>query len=545
MGTSTGGPSEGLIEPNRTAGPVLRRHVWPLGLVTAGFAVVGGLAALRVAPPGWVRPVTHLMSDGPHGRLHGGLLAVALLVLAHGLLRRRKVAYWVALAVAGCGVLLAGRSVLAVLLVAAGVALAVRRSAFPAVPRPARVRFAAVCGLAVLATGGLYDVSVHGHAELRVDLGSLVLLGVSVALVVLLAPAPAPPPADGLTRARVGELVKHPSSDTLAPFVLRHDKSYAFSPDGRAALGYRVLLGVAVVGGDPVGDPAAFPDAVAEFVRMCDRAGWRVSALAVREDIAPLWRRHGLRTVGIGDEVLLDVDRFVLSGRSMRNVRQAVRRTHNLGVTTTVVREGDLAADVRAELARLSARWLGGSQERGFSMILDGLLTGSHPNCVLVIARDHTGRVVGFQRYAPCGEALSLDTMRRDRDALNGLNERMIVDLASYARARAVRVISLNFAAFRALLDAGDDRGVLERVGYQTMHLLDPFIHLESLYQFNAKFRPDFLPRGVAFPSWFSVPVVAAAMVGMEFGLGYDRHRPLDPSLAADRPLTGHAPLRA
>jgi lysyl-tRNA synthetase class 2 len=173
-------------------------------------------------------------------------------------------------------------------------------------------------------------------------------------------------------------------------------------------------------------------------------------------------------------------------------------------------------------------------------MILDGMLTGQHPNCLLVIAQDDTGRVVGFQRYAPCGPALSLDTMRRDRHGPNGLNERMIVDLVEYARARGIQQISLNFAAFRTLIDAGDERGVLERIGYRALHLLDPFIQVESLYLFNAKFRPGFIPRGVAFPSWFTVPVVAAAMVGMEFGLSYDRRRRIDTNVMTDR---RHAPV--
>lgn len=486
------------------------------------------LAARRVALPIWVN---QLVGHGSRGRLHAGLAAVVLLVLAHGLLRRRKVAYWVTLCVAGCGVLLAGRSIVALVLVLCGVTLAVRREAFPAVPRPARVRLAAVCGLVVLAAGALYDLVMREHA---VDLGSLLLLCASVTLVVLLAPAPAPDPADGVTRARVGELVRHPSSDTLAPFVLRHDRSYVFSPDGRAAVGYRVLLGVAVVGGDPVGEPEAFPDAVAEFVRTCDRAGWRVAALAVRDDLTPLWHRHGLRTVGIGDEVLLDVDTFTMSGRAMRNVRQAVRRTQHFGVTTTIVREGDLDSGLRAEVATLP-RPQGG--ERGFSMILDGLATGTHPDCVLVLARDAGGRLVGCQRYVPSGDALSLDTMRRARDTVNGLNERMIADVAEYAREHGIRLMSLNFAAFRTLLEAGD-RGPFERVGYQALHLLDPFIRVESLYRFNAKFRPGYQPRGVAFPSWLSVPVVAAAMVGMEFGLVYDRHRS-DAGVSAQRALSG------
>lgn len=492
--------------------------MWPFGLITAGFAIVSLLAARRVALPIWV---DQLVGHGPRGRMHAGLVAIVLLILAHGLLRRRKVAYWVTLGFAACGVLLAGRSIVAVVLVLCGVVLVIRREAFPAVPRPARVRLAAICGLVVLTAGALYDLINHEH---RVDLGSLLLLCASVMLVVLLAPAPPPAPADVVTRARVDALVRHPSSDTLAPFVLRHDRAYVFSPDGRAAVGYRVLLGVAVVGGDPVGEPEAFPDAVAEFVRTCDRAGWRVAALAVRDDLAPLWHHHGLRTVGIGDEVILDVEEFSMSGRAMRNVRQAVQRTRHVDVTTTIVREGDLDTGLRAEIAALARDWLHGAAERGFSMILDGLATGRHPDCVLVLARDHTGRLVGCQRYVPSGNTLSLDTMRRDPEGVNGLNERMIADVVEHARDHGIRLVSLNFAAFRALLES-TDRGVFERAGYQALHLLDPFIRVESLYRFNAKFHPGYQPREVAFPSWLSVPVVAAAMVGMEFGLVYDRHR--------------------
>ncbi|MFD1044582.1 phosphatidylglycerol lysyltransferase domain-containing protein [Kibdelosporangium lantanae] len=203
-------------------------------------------------------------------------------------------------------------------------------------------------------------------------------------------------------------------------------------------------------------------------------------------------------------------------------------------VTTRVVRERDIPTDLRFELARLSERWLDGARERGFSMILDGMLTGAHPDCLLVIAYVDS-RVVAFQRYAPVGTALSLDTMRRDREGPNGLNERMIVDLVEYASDHGVDLISLNFAAFRSLMDAGSSRGVVQQAAYRALHVLDPLIQLESLYLFNAKFRPTYQPRAVAFGSWLGLPTVIMAMVGMEFGLGYDRHRPLEPSLLPDR----------
>jgi lysyl-tRNA synthetase class 2 len=502
-----------------------KRQVWPYGLVAALFGVDAALVALRAPVPAWLQSTRHADKGG---ELHAALIAVLLIVLARGLLGRRRIAYWAGLATAIVGALTLGPGFPAVFLIVIGILLALRGAEFPAIPVPARVRTAILAGLVVLIAGGLYDVALRWHASLRVDLLSLLLIAASAVLIVLLAPAPAPDPADVDTRRLVRGLAEHPESQTLAPFVLRHDKAYVFSPDGRAAVGYRVQFGVAVVGGDPVGHPDSYADAVAAFVSRCARDGWRPAVLGVRAELADLWHRHGLRSIGIGDEVLLDVDGFSLASRRMRNVRQAVARTYNSGVTTTIVREGDLAPALRTELAEVSARWLRGSRERGFSMILDSLLTGAHPDCLLVIARDRDGRVVGFQRYAICqgGTALSLDTMRRDRTGPNGLNERMIVDLLAYGREREFSLLSLNFAAFRTLMDAGDKRSVVERVGYWTLHLLDPFIQLESLYLFNAKFRPTYRPRSVAFRSWLSIPTVVAAMLTLEFAGRTSRPRP-------------------
>ena len=94
-----------------------------------------------------------------------------------------------------------------------------------------------------------------------------------------------------------------------------------------------------------------------------------------------------MHAIGIGDEVLLSTGDFGLNGRSMRNVRQAVQRTHNAGVLTEVVREGDLDEPERTRLRSLATEAMGGVEERGFSMNMDGMLTGRHAFPILVIAR--------------------------------------------------------------------------------------------------------------------------------------------------------------
>lgn len=350
------------------------------------------------------------------------------------------------------------------------------------------------------------------------------LLGLLVAVTVLFAPAPAPPPGPTARRTAVAALVQDPGADTLAPFALRRDRSYVTSPDGRAAVAYRVLCGTAVAGGDPVGDPCSHQAAADAFLALCARNNWRVAVLGASDQAKPLW--PGLRAVGIGDEAVLDVATFDLAGRPMRNVRQAVARTHNAGVRTEVYWQARLPAGVGAELAAVVGRWAG--RERGFSMNLDGL-SGDRPGpdrppCLIALARDRTGAVVGFQRYASCagGAVLTLDAMPRLRGAPNGVNERLIADTVWYAKVLGVQRVSLNFAAFRSLLEA-DRHGGRERLGYRMLRLLDPLIKVEPLYRFNAKFGPSWQPRSVLVGSLGYVGWVLVAALGMEFALPYDR----------------------
>ena len=72
---------------------------------------------------------------------------------------------------------------------------------------------------------------------------------------------------DPSTYARVRHLVAVSDENPLAPFALRPEKSYVFSPDGAAAVGYRVRMRTAVAAGDPVGAVEAWPAAIDALVR--------------------------------------------------------------------------------------------------------------------------------------------------------------------------------------------------------------------------------------------------------------------------------------
>jgi lysylphosphatidylglycerol synthetase-like protein (DUF2156 family) len=199
---------------------------------------------------------------------------------------------------------------------------------------------------------------------------------------------------------------------------------------------------------------------------------------------------QSLWAIPIGRDVVVAVSSFDMVGRKFRNLRQAVKRTHNSGITTEIVAEQELDDKRRAELTEVVRGSPSGAHtDRGFYMNLDGVLEGRFPGILLIIARDASGRAQGFHRYATAGGGsdITLDVPWRRRGAPNGIDERLSVDMIAAAKDAGAQRVSLSFAAFPELFD-GSRSGRLH-LFYRMIHLLDPLIALESLYRYVRKFH--------------------------------------------------------
>lgn len=313
--------------------------------------------------------------------------------------------------------------------------------------------------------------------------------------------------------------------DPVAPFALRPDKSYVFTPDGAAAIAYRVRLGVAVASGDPLGPSESWPAAIEAFVTMARESGHRVAAIATGEQARALWLQHGLWAIPIGRDVVVRRGEFDLHGRAMRNVRQAVQRSHNCGVTVEHAREGDVSAAGVAEIREV-LRLGGHNDERGFSMIRGRLFDGGAPDSVIALARDRAGRIVGGHRYLWAGpKDLSLDIPIRAADAPNGVDERLVVDTIAWGAEHGVERVSLAFAPFPELYENPHAFGRTGLLLYWLTHLLDPLIRVERLYRYLRKYHAFDQQRYVMLRRR-AIVRVAVTLLLLEFGGDRSEHHP-------------------
>jgi lysyl-tRNA synthetase, class II len=547
------------------------RHARLLGLAVAAAGVVSLFSALTPEFRDRLRFLHEALApDTTHvAKGAAALLGVALLLLGRGIAHRRRLAYLGAVTLlVVCAVTHVVKGLdfeeAIVTLVVAG--LLVRgRKLFTAPTPPARWRTLALAiplvilidfaygllGLGIrsntaigsfsiplaLRTVAARLVGMPGPLRLSGSFGrwfpaTITILGVlSLLTIVLLALAPVAERTVGhhLTRQRerVRRLGDRPDGDTLDPFALRHDKQYVLSGDGEAAIAFRYVNGVGLAAGDPVGEPSSFDDAIARFLEHCAGHGWRAAFVGVRGDRLDLYERVGLRTHYLGDEAVIDVADFTLEGRRMRPVRQAYNRTKNFGLTTEVHREGELDPTLRRALVGIAERHRQGAPERGFSMALDELLSGRDSQCIIGVCRSPDGTPIAFQRYVPCkaGTGLSLDAMRRDAVGPNGVNERLIVEAIEWARGHGVAEVSLNFAAFKGLIEEGADLSPVQAAEAWVIRRLNPYFQIESLLTFNAKFQPRWVPRYLVYRSAGDLAPVGIAALSAEAFLPFDRRK--------------------
>jgi lysyl-tRNA synthetase class 2 len=314
-------------------------------------------------------------------------------------------------------------------------------------------------------------------------------------------------------------LVRQGDRDSLGYFALRNDKSVIWSPSGKSCVCYRVVSGVMLASGDPIGDPEAWPGAIAEFLTVAAQHAWRPAVMGCSELGAEVWCREGdLTALELGDEAIVNVADFSMSGRSMRNVRQMVNRVAKAGYTAEIRRVGDIP---RAELVRITTiadSWRGSSTERGFSMALGRIGGPGDGDCVLVTATEN-GVLRAILHFVPWGaDGLSLDLMRRDRTAQPGLNDFLITEAIKAAPGLGVKRISLNFAMFRAALERGEriGAGPVLRAWRGLLVFASRWFQIESLYKFNAKFCPIWEPRFFVYPGTRDTPRIAMAALEAE-----------------------------
>lgn len=350
------------------------------------------------------------------------------------------------------------------------------------------------------------------------------LLMVALPLLTLLQPGPPKPHLSAEDEEGLLQLLNEfGGRDSLGYFALREDKSVLWSTTRKAAITYRVVGGCILSSGDPIGNPDAWPQVMHAFMDLALKNGWTPTAVGCSEEAGEIWvRETGMTALEIGDEAVVHVADYDLENPRYRNVRQSVRRAVKQGYVTSVFKSAELDVEMRETLTLDSKKWRGNATERGFMMGLGRVAEESEKELVIVTTTKD-GELRGLLQYVPWGKnGLSLDLMRRSPQADAGVNELLIDATINYARENQIDDISLNFAAFRSVFERGAQLGAgpIIRAFRSILLFFSRWLQMESLFRFNSKFRPEWVPRYMIFRKSTELPKVGLAIMRAEAFIG-------------------------
>ena len=348
-------------------------------------------------------------------------------------------------------------------------------------------------------------------------LGLLGALLVGAAVWLLTRPALGQLSNDPHAWSRARRCVEEWGTDTLAWFALRDDKTAFFHADTMVA--YTVKGATALVSPDPIGPPDQRVDSWHTFRAFARDNGWSTVVLGASAERLDFYLADGMHAVYIGDEAIVDVNRFSLEGGKKKGLRQAAGRVAKHGYRVTFHDPATLEPAVADELRTLSTISRRGERERGFSMTLGRFFDAKDTGMLVAVCRDSTEHAVAFCTFVPAPGigGWSLDAMRRDRGAHpNGLFDFIIVETIAYLRTSGARAVCLNFAAMRSIVAADGEVGRSARLARWCLRRASESMQIESLWRYNAKFDPAWSARYAIFESVADIPDALAAVARAE-----------------------------
>jgi len=311
---------------------------------------------------------------------------------------------------------------------------------------------------------------------------------------------------------RVRHILEKYGRSSISFFALLPDKSYYFSASGDAVLAYKVMGSTAVVMGDPIGDPAEFPEMIGAFLEQCDLDDWAPCFHQATPDYLEMYRSLGLKALKIGEEAVIDLEHFDLEGKDAKHLRNVLNRFTKEGFQARLLQPPFSDAVLR-ELREVSDEWLAqpGRRERTFTV---GRFEDSYVRHSPVMAvYDPTGSVVGFANIIPSYRLPegNFDLMRYRRDAPRNTVDFLFLSLASHFKEAGHSGMNLGLAPFSGL--GGD--GAMPVV-QQAMKLLYEYgsylFRYRGLREFKAKFHPRWEPRYLIYRSDWQLPGLALAV---------------------------------
>ncbi|GAA1242780.1 hypothetical protein GCM10009665_36980 [Kitasatospora nipponensis] len=206
---------------------------------------------------------------------------------------------------------------------------------------------------------------------------------------------------DAADAARARDLLTRHGGSTLSFISTWDGNHYWFDEAGEAAVPYRVIATVALTTGDPFGEPAARRRAVAGFARYCDARGWTPCFYSVTPQTLAQGEELGWRSLQVAEDTVVPLPDLAFTGKKWQDIRTSLNKAGKQGITAEWWTWQSAPPQIRDQIRSISEEWVSdkGLPEMGFT--LGGLDELADPAVRVLVAIDGDRTVHGLTSWMP------------------------------------------------------------------------------------------------------------------------------------------------
>jgi phosphatidylglycerol lysyltransferase len=314
------------------------------------------------------------------------------------------------------------------------------------------------------------------------------------------------------------EIVEAYGSSSLARFTLLEDKSYYFSPSGQTAIAYVPKGRGAIALGDPIGPEGDRKEAILGFQEFCRQNDWQPAFYQTLPDDLNLYRTLGFHTLQIGEEGVVDLVAFSLKGKAKQDLRTSLNKFKRLGYEAKFY-DPPISSDLIHQLREISNEWLAMMEgaEKRFSLgwFHDDYLQG----CNIVTVVDASGQIIAFANVVNAYQSkdVTVDLMRRRSEVPPGTMDFLFVAMFEHFKAQGYEGFNIGLSALSGVGEVPESRRLERGVKYLYQHL-NRFYNFKGIHNYKEKFQPRWEPRYLVYPSVVELPTVVMALIRADSG---------------------------
>ena len=325
-----------------------------------------------------------------------------------------------------------------------------------------------------------------------------------------------------IEEARFRALLRDGGGGTLGFMGTWAGNSHWFTPDGRGAIAYRVINKVALTMSDPACAPGAERETIEGFIGYCEAQGWSACFYSFHERYLPIFQSFGWQYLSVGEETVLDLPGFELTGKAWQKVRQPLNRGEREGITTLWSTWHDLPSRYSREITAVSEEWVAHKKLPEMGFTLGGMEELKDSDVGIFLAINKDGGIEATTSWLPSWTdgritGWTIDFMRRSDGSMPGIMEFVIASAALHMKEQGAQVMSLSGAPLATKPgEESTDPTVMSRLLGWLGEMLEPAYGFTSLFRFKSKFNPRYETIYMAYADPAELP-----RIGMAIGSAY------------------------